>query len=47
MADPNASTLQLTDDDIAFLLMVLRNSPRPITTAELIEQLREQGDRSS
>jgi hypothetical protein len=33
--------LQLNEEDIAFLLTVLRNSSRPITTQELIDALRE------
>jgi len=47
MSDANAQAFQLTDDDIAFLLMLLRNSSRPLTTAELVQRLREQGARSS
>ena len=42
MSDATNETVQLSDDDIAFLLMILRNSNRPLTTAQLVEVLREQ-----
>jgi len=35
--------LQLTDDDIAFLINVLRSSGLPMTTQQLIDALRERG----
>jgi hypothetical protein len=38
-------TLQLNDADIAFLLNLLRNASSPMTTAELIEALRERSGR--
>jgi hypothetical protein len=38
-------TLQLTDADIAYLLNLLRNASSPMTTAELIEALRERSGR--
>lgn len=44
MADEN-STLRLTDDDIAFLLTMLRNAISPLTTQELITALRERSSR--
>lgn len=47
MSDAKSRRFELTNDDIAFLLMVLRNSPRPLTTAELVERLRAQSGRSS
>jgi len=34
-------TLQLNDADIAFLLNLLRNASSPLSTAELIEALRQ------
>jgi hypothetical protein len=34
-------TLQLNDADIAFLLNLLRTASSPMTTAELIEALRQ------
>ena len=33
--------IQLTDDDIAFLINVLRSSGLPMTTQQLIDALRE------
>lgn len=42
MSDPTSETVRLSDDDIAFLLMILRNSNRPLTTAQLVDALREQ-----
>lgn len=44
MADEN-STLRLTDDDVAFLLTMLRNAISPLTTQELIAALRERSSR--
>jgi hypothetical protein len=35
--------IQLTDDDIAFLINVLRSSGLPMTTQQLIDSLRERG----
>ncbi len=35
--------IQLTDDDIAFLIDVLRSSGLPMTTQQLIDALRERG----
>ena len=35
--------IQLTDDDIAFLINVLRSSGLPMTTQQLIDALRERG----
>jgi hypothetical protein len=37
--------IQLTDDDVAFLLNLLRTSNLPITTQHLIDALRERGSR--
>ena len=42
MSDATKETVRLSDDDIAFLLMILRNSNRPLTTAQLVDALREQ-----
>lgn len=33
--------IQLTTEDVAYLMMVLRNAPGPLTTAGLIEALRQ------
>lgn len=44
MADENG-TLQLTDNDIAFLLTVLRNAISPLTTQQLIDALRQRSGR--
>lgn len=46
MTDGSSTPVRLSDDDIAFLLMVLRNSNRPLSTAQLVEALREQSLRS-
>ena len=46
MTDANGTDVRLSDDDIAFLLMILRNSPRPLTTEQLVQALREQAERS-
>lgn len=35
--------IQLTDDDIAFLINLLRSSGLPMTTQQLIDALRERG----
>jgi len=37
--------IQLTDDDVAFLLNLLRSSNLPVTTQQLIDALRERGSR--
>lgn len=39
MAD-QTGTLQLSQEDIAFLLNLLRNATTPLTTGQLIEALR-------
>ena len=36
-----SSAIQLTDDDIAFLINVLRSSGLPLTTQQLIDALRD------
>lgn len=38
-------TLQLNDDDIAFLLTLLRNASSPLTTQDLIEALKKRSGR--
>jgi hypothetical protein len=35
------SQVHLNDEDIAYLLTILRNSNQPITTQQLIDALRE------
>ena len=44
-ATSTAEPVRLSDDDIAFLLMILRNSGRPLTTGQLVDALREQSTR--
>jgi hypothetical protein len=44
MADENG-TLQLTNDDLAFLLTLLRNAITPMTTQQLIDALRQRSGR--
>jgi hypothetical protein len=43
-----SSEIELSDEDIAFLLTILRNASRPTTTQDLIDVLRNrlatQGD---
>jgi hypothetical protein len=36
-----ANQVQLNDEDVTYLLTVLRNSPQPITTQHLINALRD------
>jgi hypothetical protein len=38
--------LRLSDDDVAFLLTMLRNTPSPMTTQQLIDALRNRSTRS-
>lgn len=40
MSDTSAP-IQLTAEDVAYLLMVLRNASAPMSTAELVEALRQ------
>lgn len=44
MAGPG-STVQLTDDEVTYLLNVLRNAPAPMTTIQLVEALRQRSAR--
>ena len=44
-ATSTSEAVKLSDDDVAFLLMILRNSSRPLTTRQLVEALREQSTR--
>jgi len=37
--------IQLRDEDIAYLLTLLRNSTQPLTTQQLIDALRKQAGR--
>jgi hypothetical protein len=41
----NGSDLQLSDDDVVFLLTLLRNATSPLTTAQLVEALQTRGSR--
>lgn len=36
-----SNAIQLTDDDVAFLINVLRSAGLPLTTQQLIDALRE------
>ena len=38
--------IRLSDEDVAFLLTLLRNSPQPVTTQALIDALRRQSART-
>jgi hypothetical protein len=40
-----SAELQLTDEDITFLLTLLRNSASPMTTTQLVEALKQRGTR--
>ena len=43
--DPTkAGHIRLSDDDVAYLMNVLRNSSQPVTTQQLIDVLRRQSD---
>jgi hypothetical protein len=44
MAGPG-SELRLTDEDITFLLTLLRITPSPLTTAQLVDALKARGAR--
>lgn len=44
MADERG-TLQLNDDDIAYVLTLLRNASSPLTTGQVIEALRQRTGR--
>ena len=41
----NQTQMQLTDNDVAYLLTLLRNSSQPMTTLQLIDALRGSGRR--
>lgn len=36
--------IRLSDDDVAYMMNVLRNSSQPVTTQQLIDVLRRQSD---
>jgi hypothetical protein len=44
MAD-STGTLQFSDDDIAFLLTLLRNASTPLTTQDLVDALKKRSGR--
>jgi hypothetical protein len=46
MAGPG-SNVQLTEDDVMFLLNLLRNAPSPLTTAQLVDALKQRGARQA
>ncbi len=39
------SDVQLKEEDITFLLNLLRNAPSPLTTAQLVDALKQRGVR--
>lgn len=41
-----SATVTLSPEDIAYLLSLLRSSPRPMTTADLVDALRNPPTRS-
>ncbi len=43
--ETTGAPVRLSDDDVAFLLMILRNSSRPLTTSKLVDAFREQSGR--
>ncbi len=40
-----STQIQLRDEDIAYLLTLLRNTSQPLTTQQLIDALRKQSGR--
>jgi len=40
------SAIRLSDDDVAYLLTLLRNTPQPTSTQQLIDALRRQAPRT-
>jgi hypothetical protein len=44
MTPPNP--MHLRDEDVAYLLTLLRNTPQPMTTQQLIDALRRHAGRS-
>ena len=42
-----AAQIRLSDEDVAFLLTLLRNAPQPMTTQQLIDALRRQSSRGA
>ena len=43
--DPTeAGHIRLSDDDVAYLMNVLRNATQPVTTQQLIDVLRRQSE---
>ncbi|MFN8593939.1 MAG: hypothetical protein U0031_20990 [Thermomicrobiales bacterium] len=40
------SRIQLNEDDVAYLLNLLRNAAQPVTTQQLIDALRRQSGQS-
>jgi hypothetical protein len=38
-----SAQIQLTDEDVAFLINVLRQATQPVTTQQLIDALRSRG----
>jgi len=41
----SSGTIQLSEDDISYLITLLRNSATPLTTAQLVNALRQRGSR--
>lgn len=44
-SETTSGPVRLSDDDVAFLLMILRNSSRPLTISQLVDAFREQSGR--
>ena len=42
----NVSEIQLNDEDVAYLLTLLRSASQPLTTQQLIDALRHQSEPS-
>ncbi len=42
-----SAQIQLRDEDIAYLMTLLRNTSQPVTTQQLIDALRRQSGRGS
>lgn len=42
----NVGRIQLNEDDVAYLLNLLRNATQPVTTQQMIDGLRRQSSQS-
>jgi hypothetical protein len=43
---PDAGRIQLNDEDVAYLMNLLRNATQPVTTQQLIDALRRQSSQA-